>query len=61
MATNDLPSYEEIEKVFETSPLKVLDKLPDNTETRSAKRNLSIAYSYAKEAREKVKVRVDSE
>jgi hypothetical protein len=49
------PDHEEIERVLKTEPLKVLERLPDNTESRSAKRHLDLAYGYAKESRERVK------
>lgn len=49
------PDHETLERVLHTEPLKVLERLPDNTESRSAKRHLDLVYQYAKEAREKIK------
>lgn len=49
------PDHETLERILKTEPNRILNLLPDCTETRSAKRNLEIAYSLAKEARERVK------
>ncbi len=51
----NMPDHEMLERVLKTEPDKVLARLPDNTEARSAKRHLEMAYVYAKEAREKIK------
>jgi hypothetical protein len=53
--TNKPVTHEEIETAFDGAPKSILDRLPDTTETRSARRNLDIAKGYAYEVIEKVK------
>jgi hypothetical protein len=55
MTEKKLPSHEEVETAFDGAPKSILDRLPDTTETRSARRNLDIAKGYAYEVIEKVK------
>jgi hypothetical protein len=55
MADKPLPTHEDIETAFDGAPKSILDRLPDTTETRSARRNLKIAKDYAAEVIEKVK------
>lgn len=55
MTDKTTPDHELLERVFKTEPEATLDRLPDSTETRSARRHIDLAYKYAKESREKVK------
>jgi hypothetical protein len=43
------PDHEEAEAVIDTAPKALLDRLPDTTETRSARRNLQIVSDYVHE------------
>jgi hypothetical protein len=49
------PDHETLERVLKTEPLKALDTLPDCTESREAKRLVSVVDDLAHQAREKVK------
>lgn len=51
----DLPSHEDLERVLRVDPEKLLSKLPDCTESREAKRLVSVVDELAHQAREKVK------
>lgn len=49
----ELPCHEDIERVLETEPKKLLARLPDNLEKGRAEEHLKIAYGYACQSRER--------
>jgi len=55
-ATRNLPAYQAIDDAFK-APAKVIEALPPSTERDSAARHLKQSYAYAKEARERAKLR----
>ena len=52
---DDKVSHEDIEKWVEKQPLDTLARLPENTETREARRLINIAADLAHQSLEKVK------
>lgn len=50
MTDTERVSHEEAEDIITTAPNKLLDTLPDTTETRAARRNLEVAAQYVHEA-----------
>ena len=51
--SDDMPSYEDLEKYVRDLPKDLIDKLPDCTASRRAKQLIDTTFDYAKEAREK--------
>ncbi len=49
---NELPDHAELERVFQTEPKRILDRLGDGFKKERARENLDIAYGYVKELRE---------
>jgi len=48
-----MPNHEDIERVLDTEPKKLLARLPDNLEKGRAEEHLKIAYGYARQSRER--------
>jgi hypothetical protein len=55
-ATQNLPSYQSVDDAYKV-PAKIIEALPPSTERNSAERHLQQSYAYAKEARERAKLR----
>jgi hypothetical protein len=51
----DKITHEEAEAIIDTAPKALLDRLPDNTETRSARRNLEVVSRYVHEVIDKTR------
>lgn len=52
---NELPDHQEIERVMDTEPKKLLESFPDGFQKERARDHLGRAYDYVKELREKSK------
>lgn len=53
MTDDARPSHQAIEEAFKPAS-EMLERLPENTESRSAKRNLKTAEEYAHEVRDRM-------